>query len=154
VQCTSNVQTASSADQAQLLRCSLVIVRALRCEAAWLQLHGWTASTEVVAGFVGLPHWSATLVLPLRSCGGKTGSTWPAARVPWVIPRSHRQWDISRCTLQPDESQALVLNAPCDRTADNSLKIKVAGGSAPGLSLDALRQQMEQAGVYPYVTIV
>lgn len=144
-------------DQPKMLRANLAVLRALPCQAGVLSILTWSATPAVIAELRGLPAWSGTLDLRLRS-GEKLpmSGQWPVARAPQLIPRSYRAWRICCAALdKPDDSEqvaAFILNAPSNRTESEPLRIEVTDRTE--LWVAGVREQMESDGSYPYVSVV
>ncbi len=115
-------------DQTYVFKASLCVASAIPHNKAFmLQLHGWTATPELVHEFVYLPPFqSLTLTLHSAERPEGTNTPWPLAQAFQRIPRSYIFVTIGAQALQRGDLDAFVSGAPSDRTSWNEgLKITV-----------------------------
>ncbi len=142
-------------DEPRVFRALLLVIKALSCAGEALILDGWKATQELAAELRGLPTWPKLALclkqpespLPTHRRAG------PLVQLLGLIPRSFTYVNIDRHAVRSEqELEALVLQAPADRTAQDPLSL-VFGGWREEWMTD-MRAIVLHADTYPHISIV
>ncbi len=139
-------------DRLSALRASLAVARALPCTPDELCVRGWPATFEVMRELRALPNFHTLEVELVSGCVEMPRGGWPLARLPLLLPSSYTKLIVRTTDLWPEEVDALVFNAPTDRTAARPLTIALHGHSVG--QVEEYNAELRRRGTYPHVTVV
>lgn len=142
------------AHQPPAIRHTISLLNALSCKPNKLSLDGWYATDDFVTALTGLKNGGQCLYMDLWSCMDalqKRPAAWPLARLPPAIPRSYTQWFVYAEDLHTNEVEALLLNAPSDRTAKQPLTIHVGGKHFTWV--ENMNARLRKSGKHPHVRV-
>lgn len=151
----SPAQNTFAHDEPRVLRALLVVLRALSCTGRALVLCGWRATQQLVAELRCLPSWEqlglcfkqpADIPTPTHRLAGAL------AQVLGLIPRSFTYVYMDRGSMKDErDCEALVLQAPANRTAEQPLCLAVGGQREKWVTY--MQEMLLHADTYPHVTI-